>query len=114
MVDGHDCQTCGACCFSRWTGEGYVRLYEPDLDRLRPLSLPVIYQTQGDGDPPEVIPKLGTKVVEPGGRVCVAFEGRVGEACGCVIYPLRPGPCRRFEVGSSLCQEARQRMGLPT
>jgi Fe-S-cluster containining protein len=112
MVDTYDCQTSGACCFSPWTGDGYVRLYDIDLDRLQAISLPVIFQEQGYGDPPEVIPKLGTKDDGLGGRVCIAFEGRAGESCGCGIYTSRPEACRRFEVGGLLCQQARRRMGL--
>lgn len=112
MSDVYDCQTCGACCFSPWTGDGYVRLYDIDLERLRESGLPVIHQEQG-GDPPEVVPKLGTKIVDPGSRGCVAFEGRLGESCTCGIYELRPEACRKFPPGGALCKQARQRMGLP-
>ena len=112
MADEYDCQTCGACCCSPWTGDGYVRLYDIDLDRLQGVDVPVIFQTQGYGEPPEVIPKLGTKIDGQGGRVCVGFDGRAGEACGCGIYDSRPEACRKFEAGSELCKEARRRMGL--
>lgn len=112
MADVYDCQSCGACCFSPWTGDGYVRLYNLDLGRLGG-RFPAVYQEQGYGEPPEVIPKLGTRIDEHGGRVCVAFEGRGGARCACGIYPSRPEPCRRFEAGGRLCREARQRLGLP-
>jgi Fe-S-cluster containining protein len=112
MIAPYDCQTCGACCFSPWTGDGYVRLYDLDRERLEPLGLPVVLQTQGYDDPPEVIAKLGTKSDEQGGRVCVAFEGRAGQACACGIYAARPEACRQFEVGGLLCQEARRCKGL--
>jgi Fe-S-cluster containining protein len=108
----YDCRACGACCHSPWTGDGYVRLYEVDLQRLRSTKLPVIQQVQG-GDPGDVIPKLGTRVDESDGRVCVAFEGRAGHTCGCTIYHRRPQACRQLEPGSAGCREARVRMGMP-
>lgn len=106
-----DCQTCGACCFSPWTGQGYVRLYNLDLARVHGRGLPVIHQLQ-DGDSPEVVPKLATKLV-PAGRVCIAFEGEPGAACQCTIYTDRPNACRQVEPGSFTCRESRQRFGLP-
>jgi Fe-S-cluster containining protein len=44
---------------------------------------------------------------------CVAFEGKLGERCGCSVYPDRPAVCREFEPGGELCREARGRAGLP-
>ena len=109
----YDCQTCGACCASHWNGDGYVRLYDMDLARLDGMGLPILQQEQGYGDPPEVIPKLGTRFDDHGQRVCVAFQGSIGGACACGVYEQRPEACRRFESGSTLCREARQRFGLP-
>src|SRR5436853_3695717 len=34
-------------------------------------------------------------------------------ASRCAIYPTRPDACRAFAAGSSQCQEARARVGLP-
>jgi Fe-S-cluster containining protein len=113
MPEKYDCQMCGACCYSPWTGDAYVRLYEIDIERLRPHNLPVIMQTQGYGDPPEVLEKLGTKMDSQNRRVCIAFVGSVAEPCGCGVYEDRPVACRKFEVGDVLCREARVRMGLP-
>jgi Fe-S-cluster containining protein len=113
MASTYDCRKCGACCASYWQGDAYVRLYEVDLEMLRGTSLPIIEQQYGEGDDTELVPKLGTKVDAEGQRVCVAFEGEVGQACGCGIYDLRPVACRMFEAGSVLCREARQKRGLP-
>ena len=110
MTATFDCQTCGACCFSPWTGDGYVRLYEIDIERLLPTGLPVVFQTQENS---ETITKLGTRPANKGLRACVGFAGGLGRSCSCTIYELRPEACRHFEVGGALCREARQRAGLP-
>lgn len=114
VVSEYDCQTCGACCNSPWTGAGYVTLCDIDLERLRPTGLPVVHQIQGYGDPPEVIAKLGTKFDALGRRVCMALDGRAGRNCSCSVYDRRPDACRRFEVGGELCRTARRRLGLPS
>jgi hypothetical protein len=75
------------------------------------MQLPVIFQRQG-GDPPEFLPKLGTKLNGQTANVCAAFGGVVGSTCFCSIYEERPTDCRQLEVGSKACREARQRMGI--
>jgi hypothetical protein len=45
--------------------------------------------------------------------VCVALRGHVNGSCGCAIYECRPRNCRRFEMGSGLCEIAREKAGLP-
>src|SRR5438876_972247 len=93
----YDCQTCGACCYSPWTGDGYVRLYDIDLDRLDGSGLSIILQDQGElGDLEEVLPKLGTGFDDQGRRTCIAFRGLAGKQCSCTIYADRPEACRRF------------------
>jgi len=109
----YDCQSCGACCQSPWRGDGYVRLYDIDLDLVKATGLPIIEQVQGYGDPPEIISKLGTLIDAEGRRSCAAFAGTVGASCACTIYGQRPNACRRFEAGGSLCRESRRRYGLP-
>src|SRR5262249_43840625 len=104
---------CGAGCASPWDGDGYVRLYDIDIGRLHGSELPILMQQQGYGDPPEVIPKLGTRFDAHGQRVCVALAGSAAGPCACSIYEQRPEACRRFEMGSVLCREARRRFGLP-
>ena len=106
-----DCQSCGACCVSPYTGDAYVALDESEADRLALAQLPVILQRQG-GDPPEFVPKLGTKLSDDGTNVCAAFRGMAGSTCSCGIYQVRPNACRQFAVGGSACLEARRRIGV--
>ena len=109
----YDCQTCGACCRSPWTGDGYVTLYDIDLDRLAGSGLTIIEQAQGYGDSPDVILKLSTRFDEEGRRMCTALSGTIGQSCACTIYDHRPEACRRFAVGGSLCRDKRRQLGLP-
>jgi Fe-S-cluster containining protein len=113
MPPPYDCQACGACCATAPERNGYVRLYDGDLERLRDSGLPIIESAEQDTDPPETIAKLATKLDPHGHRVCVAFEGGVGGACTCLIYDRRPSVCRMFEMGGLLCRLARQERGLP-
>jgi Fe-S-cluster containining protein len=106
-----DCQACGACCVSPYRGDTYVALDESEAARLASARLPVIFQRQG-GDPPEYVPKLGTKRSDQAMNVCVALGGVVGSTCFCGIYQVRPNACRQFEVGGKACLEARRRIGL--
>jgi Fe-S-cluster containining protein len=91
-------------------GEGYVRLYEEDIEQLQG-ELPIERQREGDGV--ELIAKLKTCLTPEGDRVCAALNGCIGVRCSCSIYERRPVACRRFAVGGSLCREARQRFNLP-
>lgn len=113
MMSVFDCQLCGACCISPWTGAGYVRLYPEDLARLSEAGLPVVRE-ETDWYGPEGIVKLLTRRDDGGRRACVAFEGSAGGPCSCSIYERRPNVCRQFEPGSDLCLEARRRVGLDT
>jgi Fe-S-cluster containining protein len=106
-----NCQTCGACCSSPYSGEAYVALTDDEATRLIRAQLPVILQRQG-GDPPEFLPRLGTKLDANAAKVCAAFGGVVGSTCVCTIYEERPSACRQFEVGGRQCREERRRMGV--
>ena len=106
-----DCQACGACCVSPYSGDAYVALDESEAARLALAQLPVILQRQG-GDTPEYLPKLGTKPSADAMNVCVALGGIVGSTCFCGIYEGRPNACRQFEVGGKACREARRRVGF--
>lgn len=44
---------------------------------------------------------------------CAALTGKIGERASCGIYEWRPNPCRELEPGSSACEKARARHGLP-
>ena len=106
-----DCRACGACCVSPYTGDAYVALDDSEAARLALEQVPVIFQRQG-GDPPEYVPKLGTKLNADATNVCAALGGIVGSECFCGIYQVRPKACRQFEVGGKACREARRRIGL--
>jgi Fe-S-cluster containining protein len=95
----YDCQKCGPCCTSPWTGDGYVRLYDSDRIQLQETNLAFIQEKYPEEDPPELIYKLSIKFNGQGNRICVALEGSAGKECACQIYSLRPLACRRFEVG---------------
>ena len=43
---------------------------------------------------------------------CLALEGEVGIAVKCSVYNCRPQACRLFNPGSTLCLEARAKIGL--
>jgi Fe-S-cluster containining protein len=43
---------------------------------------------------------------------CVALEGEIGTLVKCSVYNCRPDACRKFEVGSDLCNEARRKANI--
>ena len=43
---------------------------------------------------------------------CIALEGEIGVSVKCSVYNCRPDACRKFEVGSDLCNEARRKKGI--
>lgn len=104
----HPCMRCGACCAAfrvafHWSeaddapgGTVPIELTQPLRSHERAMR--------------------GTDSTHPH---CIALRGRVGEACSCGIYELRPSPCRAvqasWEHGSadSHCDRARTRYGLP-
>jgi Fe-S-cluster containining protein len=103
----YDCQSCGACCINDpGAGPGYVSLHASDVQRIQRLGLPVV-KTAGHLE-------LGTVPYDgPGGdRICVAFEGTVGQRCSCTIYEEQPKRCRNFVIGGVLCRIARYLAGL--
>ena len=104
----YDCQQCGACCTNQESvpAAGYVCLTRDESKQMKRLGLSVV-RTGGRS-------YLGTRdragACHP---VCVALHGQVSGSCRCAIYDRRPRNCRRFEVGSSLCEAARKEAGLP-
>ncbi len=108
-----DCRACGACCASPWTGHGYVDVTN-EAPRLRRLGVPTVTLRYGGPSGLGVlVEKLATRRDESGRFVCAQLDGQVGRLCGCLIYEDRPQPCRRLEVGSAACRDARRRVGLP-
>jgi Fe-S-cluster containining protein len=85
---------------------GYVLLKPVESFHLARLGLPLVAEGRRR--------HLGTRPHYGAGgeRVCTAFDGAVGAACGCSIYADRPEICRHFEAGSAGCLEARRDAGL--
>jgi len=106
----YDCQKCGACCIQMgsFDGTSYVYLDRGEARNMRRLGLTVVRSPRGHST-------LGCRrhLGAQGQQTCVAFEGIVGDQCGCSIYEDRPGVCRAFQVGEDLCREARAAAGLP-
>jgi Fe-S-cluster containining protein len=103
----YDCQQCGACCANlESVPAGYVSLTPVESKQMKRLGLTVV---QGAGTS-----YLGTRYcADAPYPVCVALRGEVTGPCRCAIYEDRPRNCRQFAIGSSLCQDARERAGLP-
>jgi Fe-S-cluster containining protein len=104
----YDCQQCGACCANPESipAAGYVSLTPVESKQMRRLGLTVV-QAAGTS-------YLGTRYrVDAPYPVCVALRGQVNGPCRCAVYEVRPRNCREFTVGSSLCQDAREKAGLP-
>jgi Fe-S-cluster containining protein len=103
----YDCQQCGACCTNQESvaATGYVCLASDESKQMKRLGLTVVRAGNSVF--------LGTR-----GRtasrfpVCVVLHGQIGGSCGCTIYDRRPFNCRKFEVGSPLCEAARTKAGL--
>jgi len=96
------CQSCGVCCAS----------FRVDFS---------VYESQSEGG---AVPEgLSVEVTSSTCRMrgtdhspprCAALMGKLGEKVACGIYEWRPSPCREFESGSSACEQARMRHGLPS
>ncbi len=108
-----DCRTCGACCASPWTGNGYVALDDEELRLRRVGVLTVTLRYGGPTGFGQLVEKLGTVRDEAGRFVCAEFDGRIAGPSRCRIYEDRPLPCRRLEPASAACLDARRRAGLP-
>jgi uncharacterized protein len=110
----YDCRSCGACCFSPWSGHGYVVVDEQDLARLRRRGVATVTLRYGGAyESGTLVEKLATRRDEAGHFVCAQLDGPPGGPCACRIYEDRPAPCRRLEPGSAPCLDARRRLGLP-
>jgi Fe-S-cluster containining protein len=104
----YDCQQCGACCanLESVSAAGYVSLTPVESKQMKRFGLTVV-QAAGAS-------YLGTRYRAGAPYpVCVALRGEVTGSCRCAIYEDRPRNCRQFAVGSSLCQNAREKAGLP-
>lgn len=106
-----DCQRCGACCCNRQENMNerfydYVEVTKSDpLWKRRDLMKKLAVQNE--------LGEFHLRLVGEEQR-CIALLGRLGARVECDIYALRPAGCRRVEVGSHACLEARRDRGLST
>ena len=96
-----DCLVCGACCASFRVDFSLEELNEHGGQvpggLAEPLNAVMCRMRGTDHLPPR----------------CAALTGRIGIRAACGIYEWRPSPCREFAEGSSACDHARARHGLP-
>ena len=90
----YDCKTCGACCCFKWSWPIFKR------DRTDATGIPQEMQ------------RFDYPLMKTENNRCVALEGEVGTSVKCSVYNDRPDACRKFEVGSELCNEARRKVGI--
>jgi Fe-S-cluster containining protein len=88
-----DCLACAACCY-----RNEVVLDDDDIDRFRRAGRPELasmpYSRRRNG-------KLMLRLAKD--RACL----QLGVGNRCSIYPIRPGSCRTFPMGSECCLSAR-------
>lgn len=97
----HPCLQCGACCAAFRVDFAVDELGE----RGGPVPSGLAVEVTGT-----TARMRGTDHVP---ARCAALTGQVGERASCGIYEWRPSPCRELEPGSSACEKARARHGLP-
>lgn len=102
------CQSCGACC-----GVFRVSFYHGEVDDLPGGWVPA-------GLVEAITPHLACMRGTAAAPIrCIALRGAIGESVSCVIYEMRPSPCREFAPlaavgsGDEACNDARRRHGLP-
>lgn len=96
------CQQCGACCATY-----RVSFYWAETDAHPAGSVP-------HGLTVAVSPHhAAMRGTESKPARCVALDGEVGCSVACSIYAQRSSTCREFDAGTSRCNDARARHGLP-
>lgn len=99
------CQSCGACCaafrvdFHPAELQGGAFAWGEGVPLA--LTVPVTAQLRR---------MCGTDASPPR---CAALQGEIGVAVACGIYPVRPSPCREFDIEHEACARARRRHGMP-
>lgn len=109
-----DCRSCGACCVSAGSGTdvldyGYADLTDEDVAQMSPRVRSQLMEIFLGG---ETRHATRAKQLPSGAYACRYLRGTPGERCSCSIYATRPEICRRFRVGSPMCQDARRAAGL--
>ena len=92
------CRSCGACCASFRVSFYWVEAPQ------RGLPNSCVEQVN-----PYLAGMAGTN--QPAPR-CRALQGEVGQRVACLVYPLRPSPCRELQPGDEKCNRARAKHGL--
>ena len=104
-----DCQRCGACCCNRQENMDqhfydYVEVKKSDAMFKRKDLMKKLVVRNEEGE-------FHLRLVGEEQR-CIALLGRLGSQVRCDVYALRPAGCRRVEVGSHACLEARRDRGI--
>lgn len=109
MAGKYECDECGACCRKLIVEIDLVDvLREPKLrEVVTPFKSEAFFENEEDerlhGDDP-----FANGAALATCKPCPMLCGNK-----CTIYPTRPNVCVGFSAGSSQCQEARDREGLP-
>lgn len=93
------CRQCGACCAAF-----RVSFYWTEATQL---GLPEACTEQVNA---HLASMAGTN--QPAPR-CRALHGEIGKQLTCLVYSMRPSPCRQVQPGDEKCNQARARHGLP-
>lgn len=97
-----DCCKCGACCavdsnHSTWAHKP-IENSDVNLNFLKINGYADTY-----------LISFHQMKITPDHKKCVALEGNLGETVKCKVYDHRPNICKKFEVGSALCLDARSK-----
>lgn len=93
-----DCLDCGKCCTSKSLENISVYATDEEWEAIPNRYKPILKWQKNH---------MGFKPHDDG-FCCSALSGEVGKKISCDIYEIRPDSCRKFEVGSERCLEARK------
>ncbi|HEX4878883.1 MAG TPA: YkgJ family cysteine cluster protein [Limnobacter sp.] len=112
IVDGAGvealCQSCGVCCSTF-----RISFYWGETTDAEGGWVPADMTQQMN---PHRSCMKGTSQSNPR---CAALAGEIGQSVSCTIYPVRPSPCREYDVFDAQgelnprCNQARAKHGLP-
>jgi uncharacterized protein len=92
------CQQCGACCAAF-----RVSFYWPEATER---ALPEVCTERVSA---HRVSMVGTNRPSPR---CLALQGAIGRQVACLVYAMRPSPCREVQPGDEKCNKARALHGL--
>ena len=93
-----ECLRCGACCASFRVSFYWAEAWSRGLPDLMVEKVN-----------PQMACMAGTNHTDPR---CLALHGAIGDEVRCVVYGMRPEPCREVRAGDDKCRDARLRHGL--